>query len=362
MNKTTILLKAALALLPVLCVLPSSCERLQDETDRVCGEIRISFLRENPFHAGSKAGIPDTNNFILSVCDGAGRQLYKGKYGDAPDRLVADPGSYSVSAVSAEFDEPRFDSPQYGDNQLVTVRAGQTVDVLLDCVQQNSGIRLNVSADFRKAYPGGSLFLKSSSGTLMYGYSEKRVAYFKPGVVNLSLSDGGVEQVLFSRALESQQVLVVNVSSGRTGESGAGIELQVDTTRNWVAENYVFGGESGQGDGYENAMSVTEARNAAGKTEVWVYGYIVGGDLTSSKCSFDGPFSSRTNLVLAAKSSCRDKSVCLSVQLSAGDVREALNLVDHPSNVGRQVLLKGDIVPSYYGIPGVQGVSEFRWK
>ena len=99
-----------------------------------------------------------------------------------------------------------------------------------------------------------------------------------------------------------------------------------------------------------------------GAVDVWVYGYIVGGDLSSSRCSFDGPFSSRTNIVLASKSSCRDKQSCLSVQLAKGDVRDALNLVDHPENLGRKIYLKGDIVASYYGIEGLQGVSEYMWK
>ena len=100
----------------------------------------------------------------------------------------------------------------------------------------------------------------------------------------------------------------------------------------------------------------------AGESGVWVYGYIVGGDLTSSKCSFAPPFTSRTNLVLAAKSSVSDRSACISVQLAKGDIRDALNLVDHPENLGRQLYLKGDIVPAYYGLPGLQALTDFDWK
>ena len=95
-----------------------------------------------------------------------------------------------------------------------------------------------------------------------------------------------------------------------------------------------------------------------GEKDVWVYGYIVGGDLSSSKCSFDGPFSSRTNLVIASKSTFRDKMPCISVQLQKGDFRDMLNLVDHEDNLGRQVFLKGDIVESYFGITGIQNLSD----
>ena len=66
--------------------------------------------------------------------------------------------------------------------------------------------------------------------------------------------------------------------------------------------------------------------------------------------------------MLAAKSSCREKSSCLSVQLAKGDIRDELNLVDHPELLGKQVFLRGDIVESYYGIPGIQNISEYKFK
>ena len=112
----------------------------------------------------------------------------------------------------------------------------------------------------------------------------------------------------------------------------------------------------------EEAMSVPEAKDNIGAGDVWVYGYIVGGDLSSSKASFKGPFSSRTNLVLAARAGTTDRSACLSVQLQKGDIRDALNLVDNPDNLGKAVYLQGDIVESYYGLPGLQNLTEYRWK
>ena len=76
--------------------------------------------------------------------------------------------------------------------------------------------------------------------------------------------------------------------------------------------------------------------------------------------SFEAPFQSRTNLVLGPRSSTSDKKSCLSVQLPAGSLRDALNLVDNPSLLGRKVSLKGDIVDAYYGIPGLKNVTEFE--
>ena len=75
--------------------------------------------------------------------------------------------------------------------------------------------------------------------------------------------------------------------------------------------------------------------------------------------SFEAPFSSRTNLAIASKSSCTNKESCLSVQLSAGEIRDALNLVDNPDLLGRKIWIKGDIVAAYYGIPGIQSISDY---
>ena len=341
-----------------LLVAAVSCESLDDPRSGSDGAIRVSFVKEYAV----KSVLPDTNRFILSVTDASGQQIYKGEYGAAPETIIAAPGSYTVSAVSVEFDEPLFESPQYGDSQVVLVRSGQTTCVVLDCAQLNSGLTLVFSEDFKSAYPQCNLYLKSSDGTLMYDYYERRVAYFKPGAVSLVLVALGAETVLFTKVLEARQVLSVSVSCPSSDQAGSGVSLRLDTSRFFVSEAFEFRPEEGRGSEVSLALSVPDARVSAGLQDVWVCGYIVGGDLTSSKCSFDAPFSARTNLVLASKSSCRDKSQCLSVQLSQGDIREALNLVDHPSNLGRQVLLKGDIVSAYYGIPGLQSLEEYEWR
>lgn len=350
MRKIVVVLMYVLA----ASVLTMSCDSVFEAKENGKGYLNIRFLEE-------KSSLLDKDDFILSVSDASGGIVYYGKYGDAPETIITDPGSYTVSAVSREFDEPLFDAPQYGDTQVVVVSAGQTSNVLLECAQQNAGVKLKVDSDFLTSYPNGSLFLKSPSGKLMYSYSEKRIAYFKPGPVSLMLSDGPTDVSLFTRQLEAQQVLVINISVGVPGETRGDVGIQVDTSRIWISENYEIGsGESGSD--VSGALTVSQAKANAGAVDVWVYGYIVGGDLSSSRCSFDGPFSSRTNIVLASKSSCRDKQSCLSVQLAKGDVRDALNLVDHPENLGRKIYLKGDIVASYYGIEGLQGVSEYMWK
>lgn len=342
----------------LLCI--AGCETLGSRSGGE-GELRIAFASEAELRTRASSDIPDTSEFMLTVTDSKGTVIYNGAYGDCPESLTVSSGSYIVKALSSEFTRPAFDAPQYGDEQCVVVPEGGAADVKLLCVQMNSGVKLRIAKDFLTGCPDGVLFLKSDQGKLMYGYSEKRIAYFLPGNVSLVLSENGSDQVLMSRTLLAQEILTLGVSVASSGSSSTGhsISIAVDTTRNWVGESYVIGGQNDKGSEVEDAMTVQQARSSAGSKDVWVCGYIVGGDLTSANASFDEPFSSRTNIMLGPKSSTVDKDVCLSVQLSSGDLRDALNLVDNPQNLHRKVYLRGDIVDAYYGIPGIKNVSEY---
>ena len=340
----------------------TSCEGLFGTAPQ--GSIEISFSEEmvSLLRTASDSEIPDTNDFILTVTDSKGNVAYSGKYGAAPSTLMASPGSYTVSVRSAEFTEPKFSSPQFGDDCTVVVTSGSAAKVSLNCTQVNSGVKLEIASAFLTEYPQGVLYLKSSDGRLMYSYSEKRIAYFNPGSVSLILVQGTDEKTLFTRTLAAREILVMGISVTASSSGGSGMSIVVDTTRNWISDGYTLGGSSSGAGDIKNAYAVGEVEDHAGEEDVWVYGYIVGGNLSSSRCSFTPPFSSRTNLVLAAKSSCTDKEQCVSVQLAKGDIRDALNLVDHQEYLGRQIYVKGDIVTSYYGIPGVQNLSEYKFK
>ena len=353
-------MKKALLFIAAVVPLFASCEALMKSLGRQ-GILEIHFADGT---VPTKAAFPDTNDFLLTITDSKGGTVYDGTYGASNDKYTLDEGTYTVYARSCDFKAPLFDTPQYGDTQVAAIKSGRTTVITLSCVQLNAGIRLRISPSFPAAYPSAVLFLKSTAGKLMYSYTEKRIAYFSAGNVNLEMSDGGVDKTLFTRRLESQQILTLGVNVG-SDASKSGVDVQVDTTRNWKEEEFVIGGgDSGKdgGSALDNAYSVPVAKSHAGEEDVWVYGYIVGGDLSSSKCSFSAPFSSRTNLVLASKSSCTDKSSCLSVQLAKGEIRDELNLVDHPDLVGTRVYLKGNLVESYFGTVGLKGTSDFVCK
>ena len=301
------------------------------------GELRISFAGKGDVVSRSGESLPDTSGFKLKVSGTDGKVIYDGLYGACPEALEVAAGNYVVSVVSGEFTKPAFASPQSGDEQCVVVPAGKVADVKLQCRQMNSGVKLNIDKGFLTACPDGVLYLKSSQGKLMYSYSEKRIAYFQPDCISLILSRGSKDEVLVSRNLLAQEIWSLGVSvADNKSTSGSNtavgdISVSIDTSRCWISDGYVIGGSNGKGSGSSEALTVSQALDSIGEEDVWVNGYIVGGDLTSSSASFEAPFKSRTNLVLGPRSSTSDKKACLSVQLPSGSLRDALNLVDNPS-------------------------------
>ena len=94
----------------------------------------------------------------------------------------------------------------------------------------------------------------------------------------------------------------------------------------------------------------------------WVKGYIVGavGPEVESVTSNDdiewtAPTVLASTLVIAADPECKDISQCLVVQLPAESIfREVGNLRDNPGNLGKEIMVKGDLV-QFMDTPGITG-------
>ena len=340
-----------------------ACEMLGDGTaSGGDGKLEVYFADAVQEDTRSGAEIPDTNDFILSVTGSDGKVIYQGNYGDAPEALMVKSGSYNVKVVSCDFERPQFSMPQFGDEQCVVVPADGVVSVRLVCTQVNSGIRLKISSGFLSAYPEASLLLKSGLFSLPYSYREERIAYFKSGDVSLVMSSGGKDEVLMTRWMEPNEILTLKVDVSQEQKetaSGTGVSVSVDTARFWVEDTFVIGESGSRGESSSDPMGISQAKASVGSKGVWVSGYVVAGDLTASSASFEEPFDSASNLAIGPKKKVSDRSSCMSVQLQSGEIREALNLVSHPEHLGRRLILKGDIVASYYGLTGIKNVTDY---
>jgi len=355
------------ALPPVLVILGAmtlSCNKFPSES----GQGSLSWN----FSAGvltRAVDLPDTDSFKLKVSDSAGKILYEGNYGDSPESMLVNPGTYTVSVVSREFPVPEFEAPQFGDEQVVVVKAGEVTKAMLDCSQLNCGLRLIVDDDFETTYPSGYLSVSSQEGSLDYKPGESRTGFFKPGNLSVALKQGKESTTLLTRNLAAREMLTLGIScpsgSDLSGAQGGELSISVDTLRTWTEEDFVIGSEgtAEAGTSKSKAYGVAQVKDHAGEKGVWISGFIVGGDLSSSKngINFAAPFESMTNIAIAARSSVSEKSSCVSVQLVKGDIRDALNLVENPGLLGKKIYLKGDIESAYYGLPGIKNLTEYSF-
>ena len=159
------------------------------------------------------------------------------------------------------------------------------------------------------------------------------------------------------------------------------ISVAVDTAKVWNSESYVIGGsgssggssggtgsggtggDNGRNDGIDGGYSVAQAPSHAGEDAVWVFGYIVGGDLSTAGTTVKtSKVTKATHLAIATRSTVTAKASCVAVELPKGKIRDALNLVDHPDLIGTRVYLKGSLVTSYFGTTGLKGTSEYVLK
>lgn len=308
--------------------------------------------------------VVDTNEFILTLAsvDAPEEPVYQGRYVDRPKEWFLEPGTYAAEVISRVFEEPAFAEPQYGDRQLVVVTAGRTVGVTFWAHALNAGLRFRFTEPFPTVYAGWYVSLTADSGQLAYGLREQRIAYFLPGRVEMQLTDGVEQKSLGSRFLSEGQVLTLTLSTTEMVEDvQQDFSIVLDTSRIWINEELNMG-DLHDGRTRESALTVGELVDHVGAQDVWVVGYVVGGDLTSSSIRFDPPFEKTTNLALAASVSERNRDQCASVELKTGAVRDALNLVEHPEMYGRRIWICGDIVASYYGLVGVKSISEWNYE
>ncbi len=155
-----------------------------------------------------------------------------------------------------------------------------------------------------------------------------------------------------------------------------GVAGMKNTTDAKLEGNVVGGGSTpsgdSKGDGTQNnpyniAGAVSQNNSGA---SAWVKGYIVGqvaGSSLNEESQFVPPFTpavyddgttatAGTNLLIADKVDETNASNCMIVQLPAGDLRTALELVNHPENHAKEVMIYG-VLTKYFGTYGLKSCS-----
>lgn len=101
---------------------------------------------------------------------------------------------------------------------------------------------------------------------------------------------------------------------------------------------------------------VIALNNSLGEA-AWVKGYIVG-TVNSNTKKIEIPYVN-TMVAIADTKELTTDSIFVPVQLPSGDIRDAVNLVDHAENLGLMLTVKGDLV-AYFGMPGVKNLTDYK--
>lgn len=123
------------------------------------------------------------------------------------------------------------------------------------------------------------------------------------------------------------------------------------------------GSESDEEDSYAEVYTVADLSEAEEDSYVWLDCFIVG-YAKGSKLSgavFSLPDDVYSNIVVADSAEETNYKNCAAAQLEAdSSIREDLNLVDNPENLGQEIWLYG-LVTTYFGYPGLKPVVNYLW-
>ena len=228
---------------------------------------------------------------------------------------------------------------------------------------------LSFTPEFKSRFGLWSTVLSDAAGSVVYPFSENRYLFMNPGEITVRLKQSAVPGdslgvLLTRRTLLPREMVAINLhsSSGETGggEGGASAKIVIDTSSIWVKESMVIGNLR-DGSSKELALNADELAGYAGLKGVWVCGYIAG-YLTTSSLISTAPFDVETNIAIALTPGESLKSKCAGIALPTGAIREALNLKSKPGNLGKKIWVKGTITDSYFGIRGVNSVTEFAME
>ena len=326
------------------------------------GQGILSLNIQNDARVFVKATVP-TADYEVVIATAQGQQVLSERYASLPEQIMLDPGKYKVSAVSEAIGAPAFEKPIYGAALDVTVEASVNNTVQMTCAQINAGLRIVYEAEFANAHSNYTVGVSGEDGTLQYAKTETRTGYFAPGTLDIYLEIDGKDGYSLSKSVSARDMLVLTVAStplSPGGEQGISLSIDVDTTRTWRREQWRPGGQEADGSTPALAYSVIQAIQLAEGNDVWICGYIVGGDVSTSAIKTSPPFTAASNLAIADSPLETERVNCMAVEISAAPkaIKDAFNMTVNGSELlGQRVWFKGNIA-AYFGKPGVRAPKE----
>lgn len=308
----------------------------------------------------------DSNLYRLTISTAGGVTVYDSTYAGRPDVFYVKAGTYKIRVTSRDFKEPDI-YPLFGQEQSVKAKKDSTLCVEIVSRQLTGGIRFSFTHGFTSWFKGTGIYLKRDTVSVKYGYGTRHYLYFYPGELTVIYKNkdgypsytppdkpGYADTVLFKRKLKANELVTIALDYDLTKVSRDGFTFSSDTFRIRKDEYFNLGGIAPYG-----CNSVWYAQTHVGDT-INLFGYIVGGDVSSTTFKKEKPFTSKTNIVIGAQEwqALREKTI--GVELPNGDIRKKLNLVDHPENLKKPIVIHGVVSDSYFGYPGLKNVTSYQ--
>lgn len=149
--------------------------------------------------------------------------------------------------------------------------------------------------------------------------------------------------------------------TGILGKFGTTWQLTIRDTADIHGFSNIAPPPVGTGTGtFEDPYDIAAGMTHTSTSPVWVEGYIVGNIEVGAENvpNFAGPFVTNSNILMADSPDETNLSNCTPVQLPAGAIRDALNLVTVAGNKGKMVKVLGTL-EAYFGQPGVKNLSGY---
>ncbi|MBR5399720.1 MAG: hypothetical protein IK103_08005 [Bacteroidales bacterium] len=308
----------------------------------------------------------DSNNYRLAIFTAGGVVVYDSSYVGRPEVFYVKAGTYKVRVTSRDFTEPDI-YPLFGQEQSVKAKKDSTLCVEIVSRQLTGGIRFSFTPGFMSWFKGTGIYLKRDTVITKYGYGTRHYLYFYPGDISVIYKNkdghstytppdkpGYADTLLFKRKLKAAELVTIALDYDLTKVAYNGFSFRADTSRTRKDEYFNLGGIAPYG-----CNSVWYAQTHIGDT-INLFGYIVGGDVSSTSFKKEKPFTSKTNIVIGAQDwqALREKTI--GVELPNGEIRKNLNLVDHPEHLKKPIVIHGVVSDSYFGYPGLKNVTEYK--
>jgi hypothetical protein len=225
---------------------------------------------------GTKSGV-EIADFILRISDGQVEML-KERISELPEQISLPVGTYTVEAYSADFSEPKFETPVYSGKTTVEIVANVSREVSLICSQSNAGVRVVWSSDFPLLYGTYQAKIHCDAGYLNYTSTETRTGYFLPGTVSISILADGLTINGGTFTLAAKDMVTANLRPKYSPSGNLYIDIEIDETVNERDIEIIIDTDDviEFPNSETNPYNIAQAIAKQGETAVWISGYIVG--------------------------------------------------------------------------------------